>query len=187
MNTTINRQELAKEIHANAVAKGFWDEQLSDRHFLMLAITELSEAVEAHRKERWANREAYQQRMSSNLDNLDKRQGFEMYIKDTVEDELADAYIRLLDLVAAREGWLQGNYIDEALAWATDNKKLPVGTFTEQVYNIVVCMSCAEVVVESALTLIEYVAHHNDIDLFWHIREKMKYNASRPRLHGKKY
>lgn len=185
MNTTINRQELAKEIHANAVAKGFWDKEESIEHYFMLVVTELSEAVEAHRKERWANREAYQQRMSSNLDNLDKRQGFEMYIKDTVEDELGDAYIRLLDIMAGKGYQICDANIEISKNLRIEHPVTPAESFTEVIFNI--CKLVMHFNDALALSQIEYVAHTLHIDIFWHIREKMKYNASRPRLHGKKY
>nr|DAT97318.1 MAG TPA: NTP-PPase-like protein [Caudoviricetes sp.] len=46
--TTMNYNEIAKEIHANSVAKGFWDKVRAIRHYLMLVVCELAEAIEAH-------------------------------------------------------------------------------------------------------------------------------------------
>lgn len=40
---TLNRY--AKDCHERSVAKGFWDEAHSVGHYLMLVISELSEAV----------------------------------------------------------------------------------------------------------------------------------------------
>ena len=90
----MNYYELAKEVHANAVAKGFWDELHSPSHYFMLVITELSEAVEAHRKVRIA----YAPDGIEKLHDKDFIHDFERYIKDTLEDELADTQIRLLDI-----------------------------------------------------------------------------------------
>jgi len=50
----MNYNELAKEIYLENKAKGFWDEPRSEEHCVMLIITELSEAVEAFRKNQWA-------------------------------------------------------------------------------------------------------------------------------------
>lgn len=47
--------KLAKEIHENAKAHGWYDEEHSREHYFMLVITELSEAIEADRKGENAN------------------------------------------------------------------------------------------------------------------------------------
>jgi hypothetical protein len=49
---TLNRY--AKDCHQRAVAKGFWDVPHSVGHYLMLVVSELSEAVEADRIGKWA-------------------------------------------------------------------------------------------------------------------------------------
>ena len=90
----MNYYELAKEIHANAVAKGFWDKAMSIRHYLMLVICELAEAIEADREGRTAS-------IPENIESFPDKAfipSFKSYIKDTLEDELADAVIRLLDI-----------------------------------------------------------------------------------------
>jgi len=38
-----------------------------------------------------------------------------------------------------------------------------------------------------AMIRIMDLAHSKNIDLEWHIKAKMRYNASRPHMHGKKY
>jgi NTP pyrophosphatase (non-canonical NTP hydrolase) len=89
----------------------------------MLVTSELGEAMEAHRKGNFANWEKFE---SNNT--LDWQNNFKENIKDTFQDEIADAVIRLLDLSAGL-----------------------------------------------------------GIDLEKHINEKIKYNVSRPKLHGKLY
>lgn len=71
---------LAEFIHHENVAKGFWPVNKTERNVgeaLMLVVSELSEALEAHRKDL----------MDSHLPN---RKGLEV--------EVADAIIRLLDM-----------------------------------------------------------------------------------------
>ena len=67
----------------------------------MLVITELSEAVEADRKGKRANVGCF-----NVFSDYNRPAGyafsFESTIKDTIEDELADAVIRLLDLAGLR-------------------------------------------------------------------------------------
>ena len=100
--------QLRDEIHQNAKEKGFYEidsmiEQLDAisqnkiKHALFaqriaLIHSELSEALEADRKDRYATFgcDAYS-------DGFDKK-SFEIWIKDTVQDEIADSIIRLLDL-----------------------------------------------------------------------------------------
>jgi NTP pyrophosphatase (non-canonical NTP hydrolase) len=69
-------------------AKGFWDKPRNVGEMLMLVTSELGEAMEAHRKGRFANWSGVKQ----------EGFGFEQSIKDTFEDEIADAIIRLLDM-----------------------------------------------------------------------------------------
>lgn len=45
----INWNELKDKAHSNAVKHGFWEGRPSDKHFLCLVISELMEAVNAHR------------------------------------------------------------------------------------------------------------------------------------------
>jgi NTP pyrophosphatase (non-canonical NTP hydrolase) len=69
--------ESAKKIYENNKAKGFWDKERNIGESLMLVVTELSEAMNAHQKGFFATPEVF---------------------KDTFEDELADTVIRVLDL-----------------------------------------------------------------------------------------
>lgn len=101
-----NLNELAKKIHENAVKHGFYDEKREIGTLLMLCVSELSEALEADRKGRHANTREFNERRKT-FDNLIKslkvsyaKKDFETYVKDTFEDELADAIIRILDLCA---------------------------------------------------------------------------------------
>ena len=63
-------QEMTKLCHAVAKEKGFWDEKRNIGEALMLIVTELAEAMEAHRKQDDEN----------------------------FKEELADTFIRLFDL-----------------------------------------------------------------------------------------
>lgn len=97
---------LAHEIHHNAKQKGFWDKPRSFGESLMLIVSELGEALEADRKGKIADLKAYNATLLSE-DVLEEdmvfynRTCFERFIKDTVEDEIADSLIRILDLCDA--------------------------------------------------------------------------------------
>ena len=62
----------------------------------MLTTSELGEALESHRKGKFSNWESFQ----NDSNNIGELQSFKLHIKDTFEDEIADATIRLLDLSA---------------------------------------------------------------------------------------
>lgn len=179
--------ELAKRIHQNAINKGFWDRDLSTEHCLMLVITELSEAVEADRKGKRSNVEQYVNSTAKSRIRTDNpmyfnRVSFENNIKDTVEDELADAVIRLLDLAGARSF-----NIERVLIKFPNMKK----TFTENIFRI-----CTEIVyykysmeerVNYAILNIRELCNFIGIDIDWHIEQKMLYNETREKMHGKAY
>ena len=183
--TAEERRDLIEAIHQNAVAKGFWAEDHSEQHYLMLVITELSEAVEAHRKGDWARREAYQDDLHKRFVDFDASL-FRLHIKDSVEDELADALIRLYDIVGAEEYRLNEEHI-AAFKECTlfDCENYYKDELTEQILRCVAAIARNNIA--EAIGTIEAVAEHNGIDLYWHVREKMQYNATRPALHGKKY
>lgn len=96
--------ELALKIHENAVKHGFYDDKREIGTLLMLCVSELSEALEADRKGYNANMRALKTREKdfANFSEENKmaifKEDFEYYIKDSLEDELADAIIRILDL-----------------------------------------------------------------------------------------
>lgn len=87
----------AQKIFQNNKAKGFWDNKRNVGELLMLVTSELGEAMEAHRKGRFAEFEQAETnvRLGGEWDA-----NFKAHIKDTFEDEIADAVIRLLDLSA---------------------------------------------------------------------------------------
>ena len=100
--------ELKDRAYKNAVAHGWHDEDLSNEHFLCLVISELMEAVEADRKGKHAKVAMFKEWQGNSVpltEETRKRrfmEDFEAFIKGTVEEELADACIRLLDLAGLR-------------------------------------------------------------------------------------
>lgn len=129
--------KIAKEIHEINVEKGFWEDRDTKNigESLMLIVSELAEALEAHRRGYWSLKKGEFEKAIIDIDAIsdDKtseawKQLFEEKVKNSFEDELADTIIRVLDVCAGF-----------------------------------------------------------DIDLEWHIQQKMKYNKLRSYKHGKAY
>ena len=176
--------ELAKQVHANSVEKGFWEGDPSDQHSLCLVISELMEAVEADRKSLVADKQKFNEWMfSGNPHRHVFENAFEKWIKDSVSDELSDAFIRLLDLAGARN--LNMNRIN--FVNIVSKKK----TFTENIYAIIKDLTNNKYSLEEqvfyCLSQVSMLAEILDIPLPWHVETKMKYNQTREHKHGKKY
>lgn len=153
MNTFRAITDLSKSIHKDNVEKGFYEDEndviMSLEHLdapntiesakrafnmqrIALIQSEASEAIEGIRKGKHADVGNYKDwiRLSEEHINGDMtaefKAGFEQFIKDTPEDEIADTIIRCLDY-----------------------------------------------------------AGKNNIDIGFHIEQKLKYNRTRPYKHGK--
>jgi len=95
--------ELSEEIHSNAKAKGFWEQGLDLPKMLMLTVSELSEAMEADRKDKIYRSNHFLKELDINeeVSSEDEKyfqQEFEVSVKNTIQDELADAMIRIMDI-----------------------------------------------------------------------------------------
>lgn len=146
----MNIKEISKEIYENNKAKGFWEDRLNIPHkmrkspafteeeaifvekaiksqMLMLIVSELSEAMEADREEDIPITD-FTKKTIEKLDAQEFKAAFETRVKNTFNDELADAVIRIFD-----------------------------------------------------------VSFGSDIDLEWHIAQKVRYNKMRPHKHGKAF
>lgn len=121
METISNMNKLVEICHAYATKQGFWDkdkefttrtrdfdkfmetkpaERINAEDYvisrkLLLTISELTEAMEAMRKGKWAINHINH---TVNPFVVNETRDFEALIKDTFEDEIADTFIRLFDL-----------------------------------------------------------------------------------------
>ena len=197
-NDNINLNTLRDRAYKTACEHGFHDQELSNEHYFCLVISELMEAVEADRKRKYFKGKIMFERDFNTYsalveENVRYRNAFEKHIKDTVGDELADAVIRLLDLAGIRGISLElanGDIEDciEDMAEACKDE-----TFTESIYSISTLPVRYDGIfdfptaVNDMILSIFGLAKHLDVDLLWHIEQKMRYNELRPRMHGKKY
>ena len=113
-NLSLN--EACREQHELVMKKGF--EIQPNAIWLMLTVSELSEALEADRKNKHADLTAFEEKLpvvliakdcepmmtvtEEEVKRIFKEQ-FEKHIKDTFEDEIADAFLRLMQLCGAHK------------------------------------------------------------------------------------
>ncbi|WP_333559360.1 hypothetical protein [Phocaeicola coprophilus] len=180
----MNLNKLRDKAYQCAVAHGWHDENLSDEHFLCLVISELMEAVEADRKGKHANRVNFEYYMKQRKrDEGEFMYAFKHGIKDSVEDELADACIRMLDLAG-----LRGYDLDSFDYEGSDTEDYSDMSFTESMYRICVYVTDGfyNEYYDTLLNEIFAFCKDRSIDIFWFINQKMKYNELRPYKHGDK-
>lgn len=94
--------EAAKIVHENNTEKGFNAPEETVASKLMHIVSELSEALEAHRLGKKAEMQEYlcvEGRWQTKNRKL-SASCFERLVKDTFEDEIADALLRILNLSA---------------------------------------------------------------------------------------
>ncbi len=118
MFDTLSLNKACKEQHEMVIAKGFEPQPIATN--LMLIVSELGEACEADRKNRHADIQSWNDEAPITCKSIaddeilyrkpdghliDKEtahkiceRAFKKNIKDTFEDEIADAFLRLMDL-----------------------------------------------------------------------------------------
>lgn len=173
-------KKIAKEIHENAKAKGFYDrssDPLFETHQVYEIVKEIAEFHEAYKKGKSTLGDVY---LADYAEEYGKdTNAFEVLVKDTYQDELADIVIRSLDYLEHKDDtqYIRGFGIEDV-----------------EITDYSISAICADLS-QSALNfeigdVIIAVIHLSDlleVDLLWHIKAKMAYNATRDKLHGKKF
>lgn len=184
----MTRNEFAYKAHENAKEKGFWQERLSNEHCLMLVITEIAEVIEADRKNQRANLIGFETGVKNAFQGIVRDDWFVIIfrnIKGSLEDEMADIAIRLADLAGAL-----GIDFDK-MKPCNYHRAFDKFTFTENAFALTKGLSRSNISIERRILFgLDYVfnwAESMNINLWFFIEQKMKYNALRPALHGKKY
>ena len=192
----INPNKLRDEAYQNAVEHGWHDEDLSTEHFLCLVISELMEAVQAERKGKRSDVAKFNEWQGNNIPFSEEtrvrrfQEDFEAYIKDSVEDELSDVCIRMLDLAGLLGVSFLGVKFPLEIKEETYKDKSQ-NTFTEWCYNLTRFIAsyneCYITTLQFFVNILQVVFIMSKIkgfDLLWHIERKMKYNRTRPHMHG---
>ena len=185
---------LKERAYKTAVAHGFHEEVRPDAYYLGLVMSEMGEAINADRRGWHADTKGFEEKVAAEKDFLFD-ENFVRYIKDTVEDEIADIVIRLLDFAGLRKYRLSiigSSFIASISIVSMFAKKgLPGTLFT-------LCGALSDALDENhaapaACVIINIINDYfetmtgSDKDLWWFVEKKMAYNELRPKLNGKKY
>lgn len=192
----MNINELRDWAYQVAVKHGWFEEEHSASHHMMMVVTELSEAVNAERMDRYADLASFHDGMGL---HAPFEQVYESYIKDSVEDELADAVIRVLSYAGSVGlSFTEDVFCKEELMESSQRVKTLFGscsdvepTFPEKTMALLVSlMDTGRRIfpLEQFLFSAIVMAYGLHIDLLWFVEQKIKYNETRTYRHGgKKY
>lgn len=180
---------LQQRIHEIAKSKGFWDHSPNVGQLVMLIVSELGEALEAHRKGRFSQRYLNINVLPFALDHPEYPKWFEKNVKDTFEDELADAYIRILDMaegfkITATKGEIEYKNVD------MDNvgdRLLDITAGLVYLRPLFPWAASCPSLLAGVLYKLFHLSREFNFDIEMHIEMKLAYNQTRARLHGKKY
>jgi NTP pyrophosphatase (non-canonical NTP hydrolase) len=197
----MNIKQLIKEAHDNAVQRGFYPkgEVRNIGELLMLIVSELGEALEAHRNNKFADWKAYEMlidihnKKAWNRDDFkieNAQYYFESKIKDTFEDEIADVFIRLFDLC----GYLDYGGSEKSpiyYNWSTQKEWTDnIGDNLRKICKIILDVEPNYIgpsYFSACLSYLNFFCNHHNIPIEKHIKAKMAYNRTRPHKHGKEY
>ena len=189
--------EMKDRAYDIACKHGWYEQKRSNIHELMLVVSELGEAVNADRNGKYANRERFENVLKEF--HVPFSYAFNQCIKDTVEDELADAAIRILSMAGFNSADLEEEpFSEEGLEKLVKaaNNGLTISdnpekfTFPEElsmVFSGIMGVLQEGASMGDVLVNIYVIAYRRGIDLKWHIEQKMKYNEERPYKHNKRY
>lgn len=203
--------EWIKEAHNNSTQKGFWGKGQEDIDMkLGLIMSEVGEAIEAHRKDRKSRYAQFNGHLYDNLTPEGRLQitqirraefktlrevktyvdDFESYMKDTLEDELADVLIRCFDLLGKlynMTGREPEKIYDEI---ASIDVVRGFNPMKETLSGYLFCIVKGLLGIHSLPEFIVGIWDLGEVlgmDLAYQIEMKMLYNQTRDKLHGKKY
>jgi hypothetical protein len=173
-------KQLAKQIHQNAKAKGFYDrkdEKLFEVHQVFEIVKEIAEFHEAYKKRRSTPLDIYLQDYAEEI--AKEKDVFEALVKDTYQDELADIVIRCLDYLEYKGDI---DYLHDFKIVKRDINDYLISAICADLSKSALEFDIADVII-----FILHLSKMLNVDLLWHIKAKMAYNATREKLHGKNF
>ena len=183
---------LKERAYKTAVEHGFHEKEKSDAYWLGLVMSEAGEAINADRKGLHADTKKFEVDLAIFPFDF----SFEKQIKDSVEDEIADIVIRLLDF-AGMKGYtlsISGLCILPSIVVIREFEKngLP-GTLIQLIGPLDSSLNqhntekTIGIIIGVLNDCFDEMTGGSDFDLWWFVKQKMRYNELRPKLNGKLY
>ena len=180
-------------IHNEWKEKGFWENignSTIEQKFGMI-ITELSEAIQAHRLNKRANKELFEEEIGL---HYPYKNSFENHIKDSLDDEFADTIMRCLDLYGYYNTHFQPSDV-KFYSYSIYKRKTFVGSIMDIISHVLMADSCRYCnntsgiigCLDTVITDILDISKEFEIDIIWNIEKKVEYNRHRPKEDGKAY
>ena len=170
---------------------GFHEDVKPDVYWLGLVMSEAGEAINADRKGMHADTKGFKE----DLRKLPFMDSFEEHIKDSVEDEIADIVIRLLDFAGMKGYELDISSMDYDVSvcvlHSLEVTKLPgilfslIGALSDA-FDADLTNECIGALV-CIFTDCFFDMTGSDKNLWWFVKKRIRYNELRPMLNGKKY
>jgi hypothetical protein len=183
---------LKEQAYKTAVEHGFHEDVKPDVFYLGLVMSEAGEAINADRKGLHADTKAFEEDEANGLPFADNSK---KHIKDSVEDEIADIVIRLLDLAG-----LKGYELSFISYYQQNNhvflRELKECGLSGVLFQLMGSLSDALDENCTGQGIIALLSVFSDCfgmftgcekDLWWFVEKKMRFNKQRPMLNGKKY
>lgn len=190
LKSNLDLNKLAGSIFNANAAKGFWPENPVERpieQIVCLILTEVSEAVEAHRKKRFCIGDPNSLMAIQNDEEF--KVSFTTLCKDTFQDEWADTFVRLFDLAGGYSVQVQSpqtnihaypSHSREQFHKAVLATTKKLTTLAEQRPNTVGFYTALNI----CISMCYDIARVWGFDLEAHVQAKLRYNSLRPAMHG---
>jgi NTP pyrophosphatase (non-canonical NTP hydrolase) len=197
--------ELVVKAHANAVNKGWWEEDRTYGELISLVHSEVSEVLEDYRNGRKIDEVWYEHKYPFNDETLIES---EFIVENElhksigkpcgIPSELADICIRIFDIAGKYDF---GPRLERSVHECEENcfsSSKAIEFFAEHLTEIHYELSQSWnsnlqqhsnnniMHLAYAVNVVKYISQKHKIDLEKAIDEKMKYNATRPQRHGGK-
>lgn len=181
-------EKYSKESYKIHRDNGFYTEDMSIAEWAIVVMNEVAELVSAIGKNSRASVEKYETSVMKLIDKIepsrvieDKNALFELFIKDTIEDELADIAIATMNACEHFGLWV---HTDPFYTSKSDCVSSMVLKMYGNIVDITRGYDKTSTVSSMLLSTLEDIAKHYCIDLNYHIAEKLNYNLTRGYLHG---
>ena len=183
---------LKEQAYKTAVEHGFHEDVKPVFFYFGLVMSEAGEAINADRKGLHADAKGFEE---DEANGLPFAENFKKHIKDSVEDEIADIVICLLDFAGLKEYELS-IFPDRLLINFIFLQELKKCGLSGVLFQLLWTLSDTlgqDTTGQCICSLICIFSDNfetttgSDRDLWWFVEKKMQFNEQRPKLNGKKY